>query len=149
MSNTLIADNLVYGINISPTGTGPVSGVIDHVDIQNSTNTGLNVSNTTGIVNVTVTDSVVANGVDGILANSSGLTLLNIMVRNSTIANNSSVALGAQDNGANLRVTRSSITGNHVVYGLFGSGTPQVTSYNDNNIDGNTTNNAPPAIAYR
>jgi hypothetical protein len=144
VSNTLVSDNASFGINISATGSGAVDGMVDHVDMERNFGAGLQASNATGIINVTVADSVAANGFQGIFAVSSGSTLVNVMVRNSTVANNSSVALGAQNTGANLRVTRSSITGNGTGWFLFGSGTPLVTSYLDNNIDGNTNANTTP-----
>jgi hypothetical protein len=145
VSNTLVANNQEYGIYINATGSGAVAGVINHVDMEKNGTVGLQISNNTGIINFAVTDSVIANGFDdGIVAASSGLTLVNVMVRNSTIANNTNVGLAASNNGANIRVTRSSITGNGSGWFLFGSGTPQVTSYSDNNIDGNTNNNSTP-----
>jgi len=52
-----------------------------------------------------------------------------------------------------IRVTRSAITGNGAGGGWFVSGTGVVTSYNDNNIDGNGGGNAgnatPPQIVYK
>jgi hypothetical protein len=146
----LVANNLEYGIFINAGGSGAVGGVIDHVDMEKNESSALEIINASGIINVTVTDSVLANGFFGISAASSGLTLVNVMVRNSTIANNTNAGLGASNNGANIRVTRSTITGNGTAWSLFGTGTPTVLSYNDNNIDANTTGNtAPPPITYK
>jgi hypothetical protein len=144
VSNTLVSDNGEFGISISPNGSGAVIGVLDHVGIENYGSTGLEVSNNTGAINLTVTDSAIADGYDGIIAVSSGGTPVNVMVRNSTVANNSNVGVGAQNTGATIRVTRSSITGNKYAWTLYGTGTPLVTSYIDNNIDGNTNNNTSP-----
>jgi hypothetical protein len=94
-------------------------------------------------VNITVSDSVSANnGATGILSNPIGTVPSNILVRNSTIANNAADGLGAINNGGTLRVTRSSITGNGA--GWVGSGGGAVLSYGDNNIDGNTSVNTEP-----
>jgi hypothetical protein len=150
VSNTVIT-GVNDGIDIFPTGSGAVIGVLDHVDIENLTNTGLNVSNNTGTIKLTVNDSVIADGYDGITATSGGGILVNIMVRNSTIANNSNVGVATSNTGANISVTRSTITGNDYAWTLYGGGTPQLTSYGDNNIDGNTNNNTtlPNTASYK
>jgi hypothetical protein len=156
MSNTLVSDNL-NGVAISSGGSGALIGVLDHVRIENSTQTGLQVGSiSTGTVNVTVSDSVSANnGFDGISSTSSGAAT-NVMVRNSTIVNNGynsgasnfDNGLYATGSGAQIWVTRSALTGNANGWRAASSGV--VTSYNDNNIDGNTSaNTAPPQIGYR
>jgi hypothetical protein len=83
-----------------------------------------------------------SNGNDGIIAESDDGTLVWIMVRNSTIANNATVGLSAQSTGATIRVTRSTITGNNVPWTAASPGA--VLSYGDNNIDGNASGNVEP-----
>jgi hypothetical protein len=137
VSNTLLSDNDL-GIFIVPSGSGTTSGVLDHVDIENSGNAGLSINTSAQTINVTVTDSVSANNaVDGIVADSTGGTPISIMVRNSTIANNVANGMNALDT-ATILVTRSTITGNGA--GWAGN----VTSYADNNIDGNSNGNTAP-----
>jgi hypothetical protein len=138
VSKTLVSAN-GSGILITPSGAGTTSGVLDHVQIETSVNAGLSISTSAQTINVTVADSVSANNAgDGIVADSTGGTPVSIMVRNSTIANNAGNGLNAKDT-ATVLVTRSTITGNGT--GWAGN----VTSYADNNIDGNTnTNTAPP-----
>jgi hypothetical protein len=147
VSNTLVSDNGAGGIFIGPTGTGTTTGALDHVQIEDN-GSGLNVAATTQTINMTVSDSVSANNqLEGIAAVSSGMPV-SIMVRNSTIANNSGDGLGASGAGATILVTRSTITGNGAGWEALSSGV--VSSYADNNIDGNTSvNTAPPALTYK
>jgi hypothetical protein len=149
VSDTVVSDGGTHGIVINPSGSGPTNIVLDHVGIENNTDTGLLVETTTQTINVTVNDSVVANnGADGIIANPFGGTPVNIMVRNSTIANNGSAGLASEGAGANVSVTRSTIAGNFIGWAAQTSGV--LSSYNDNNIDGNgSANTAPPSLGYR
>jgi hypothetical protein len=145
VSNTLISDNGGPGILINPTGSGITNGVLDHVQLENNgtniTNDGLSVKTSTQTINVTFSDSVSANNsLAGIAAFSLSGTLINVMVRNSTIANNAGNGLEALGANATIRVTRSTITGNGA--GWLSSGV--VSSYGDNNIDGNTSVNTEP-----
>jgi hypothetical protein len=95
------------------------------------------------MIHITVTDSLSANnGNNGIYANSTGSTPVSIMVRNSTIANNFANGLAANGAGDNISVTRSTITNNSIGWNSDGVGT--VTSYGDNNIDGNAVVNTEP-----
>jgi hypothetical protein len=150
VSNTLISDNGQDGIEISTFGSGTTTGVLDHVQLQNNNWNGLFVFTATQTINVTVSDSVIANnGSDGIIAASTGDgTPVSIMVRNSTIANNASRGLEADDSGAIIRVTRSTITGNLNGWDNIGGA---VLSYGDNNIDGNQNVNTEPPnpLTYR
>jgi hypothetical protein len=143
VSNTLASDS-GGGIEIFNGGSGTTTGVLDHVEMENNSSTGLDVGGTQ-TMNVTVTDSVSANnGTAGILADATGGTGVTIMVRNSTIANNGVYGLDANGTGATIRVTRSTITGNAT--GWVNSSGGVVLSYADNNIDGNgSVNTEPPS----
>jgi hypothetical protein len=148
VSNTLLSDNGAAGIFIDPSGSGTTTGVLSHVEIERN-GSGLAVQTTTQTINVTVSDSVSANnaGGTGIGVDSGGGTSINVMVRNSTIANNNT-GLFAQGTGGSIRATRSTITGNAVGWGIAPGG--QVTSYTDNNIEDNgSVNNAPTQITYK
>jgi hypothetical protein len=149
VSYTLVSNIGSDGISIGPTGAGTTTGVLDHVQIDNNANEGLFVGTSTQTIKLTVTDSVSANNTNvGIYAQSLGGTSVTIMVRNSTSANNGGDGLEAQGTGASIRVTRSTITGNGTGWDASSSGV--VTSYADNNIDGNTSvNTAPPQIGYK
>jgi hypothetical protein len=147
VSNTLVSDNGYNGISIQSAGPGTVTGVLNHVKIENNASDGLNVN--TGLtgtqtINITVTDSVSAsNKTTGITVQAFGPFPVSIMVRNSTIANNTFQGLVADNTGATILFTRSTITGNSTAWDTFASGV--VASYGDNNIDGNTTAPAEPS----
>jgi hypothetical protein len=149
VSNTLVSDNGMVGISIEPFGPGTTTGVFEHVELENNGTNGLAVNTGTQTIDVTVSDSVSANNTnDGIFADSGSGLPASIMVRNSTIANNGSVGLQASGTGATIRVTRSTITGNNSGWAITASGV--VSSYADNNIDGDkNTDTAPPAIGYK
>jgi hypothetical protein len=141
VSNTLVSDN-GYGFFVAPAASVNVTGILDHVTIENNANDGLYVGSSPASVTITVSDSVCANnGARGIVASQDQPTKL--MVRNSTIANNGSDGLFTSGVGAQISVTRSTITGNGT--GWFAQNSGVVLSYADNNIDGNTNvNTAPP-----
>jgi hypothetical protein len=160
VSNTLVSNNGT-GIFIQPSSVESTSGVLEHVELENNANFGLFIYGDSGLyqppfgfsltINITVTDSVSANNGHGIYAISQPIeqgaaeTLINIMVRNSTIANNAS-GLEASGTGAAISVTRSTITENTTAWAASSSGA--VLSYGDNNIDGNggSTKTAPPCV---
>jgi hypothetical protein len=142
VSNTFISDNGGSGIGVVPTGSGTVGGAISHVEMTNNSGSGLIVQTSTATIKFTVRDSESAENSDGIDANSNGATPVSIMVRNSMIANNGISGLQASGTGAIIRVTRSSITGN--ASGWIAPMSGIVSSYGDNNIDGNTNINTEP-----
>jgi hypothetical protein len=150
VSNTLVSDNGQDGIQILAEGYGTTTGVLDHVQLQHNSWSGLNVLTDTQAINITVSDSVIANnGSNGVIVASPGDgTPLSVMVRNSTIANHPGFGLAANNLGANIRVTRSTITGNFTAWDNTGGA---VLSYGDNNIDGNQNANAEPPnpLTYR
>ena len=121
VSNTLVSDNSGEGILIAPPGSASVAAVLDQIEV--------------------------ANSFDGILAENSG-GVVHVMVRNSSIINNFDAGLHSESGGTTVRVTRSTITGNGAGWAVFSGGV--ISSYGDNNIDGNGTDNtAPPSIAYK
>ena len=151
VANTLIADN-GGGIGIGPTDTGTTEGVLDHVKIENSVGNGLFVQTPGQKISLTVSECEIAsNGEAGILASSPGGTPVNIMVRNSIIANNAGDGLDSFGSvGAEIRLTRSTVMGNNNGWTANGPGQGLLFSYNDNNIDFNTlSNTAPPTKPYK
>jgi Right handed beta helix region len=141
ISNTLLSDNGGTGIAVTSTGSGTTNGVLNHVDMVNNED-GIIVQSTNQTVNVTISDSVSANNTAaGIGAESDSGMMVSVMVRNSTSANNGTDGLYASGTGATLLVTRSTITGN-----ITGWSAPTgiVSSYGDNNIDGNGGANTEP-----
>jgi hypothetical protein len=155
MSNTLVSDNGQGGIGIAPSGSGTVRAVLNHVEMENNGGNGLDVSAGGQTINVTVSDSVSANnGANGINVTAAAPAgIVFAMVRNSTIANNTTNGLLSNNTGADclgignptIRVSRSTITGNATGWLEMGCG--QLYSATDNNIDGNgTANTAPPNV---
>jgi hypothetical protein len=140
VSNTLIAGNGSDAIKISANGSGAVSSVLNRVEMENNTICGLEAIGSSAALNVTVSDSVVSNSGDAIVAAYEGGTS-NIMVRNSTIANNTR-GFEADNGGATIRMTRSTITENTYAWVVFSNGS--VLSYGDNNIDNNGNDNTEP-----
>jgi nitrous oxidase accessory protein NosD len=112
---------------ITNLGTGALSRVI-----ASSNGVGLGASGSN--VSLTATDAVVSNNNYGI-----GATSSTVMVRNSMIANNS-YGIDAEQ-GAVVRVTQSTITGN-VMGWMAGSG-GQLQTYGNNNVSGNGTDGSP------
>jgi hypothetical protein len=152
VSNTLVADNGSIdgiGILIGPSGSGTTTGVLSHVEIENINGNGLLVITSSQTIDMTFSESVSSNNAqDGIFVESNGGTPINMMVRNSTIANNRITGLEAHSTGASIRATRSTITGNVTAWANDVGGA--VTSYADNNIEDNgSANTAPTQITYK
>jgi hypothetical protein len=139
--NTLLSDNGTDGVSISPSGSGTITGVLNHVMIENSGADGVGIGSSAQTINVTISDSASVNNADGIFTSVIGGSI-SVMVRNSTIANNSGVGLFSGGSGSTIRVTRSTITGNATAWTQGASGV--VSSYADNNIDGNGAANSEP-----
>jgi len=145
VSNTLFVNNGGVGISIAGEASGGTICVLDHVVLENNA-VGLSVGSFGAPVNATVSDSVIANNPgDGIDASGESPTMVRVMVRASTIANNGN-GLSATNNGAAIRVTRSTITGNGTAWSTTTGGV--VTSYGDNNIDDNTAANTEPPTPF-
>jgi Right handed beta helix region len=117
VSSTLVSDNGGDGIFIF-TGLG----TLDTVTMEGNTGFGLD-------------------------ANSFGFSTVNVMVRNSTMTNNSA-GLGSQGATTTVWLTRSTITGNASDFEQTSGA--HLISYADNNIVGNTTSSGTPAtIGYK
>ncbi|MGH6858355.1 MAG: hypothetical protein ACRECP_12170 [Methylocella sp.] len=138
VENCVIRDFFI-GINIAPTGSAAITGVLSNV-ITDNNNNGILVNGTasTGAsVNVTVVDSVASNNNTGISAvSATGKAVTQITVRNS-VASYSGTGLLATS--AILRVAHSVVTGNTVGVNVASGGT--LFSYGDNDIDGNINAN--------
>jgi hypothetical protein len=145
VSNTLASDNSLVANIFDPSGSGIVTGALDHVDVEGNY-LGLYVDGRSylGTVQVTVSDSVIANnkndGIDAI--SQAGNSATTVMVRNSTVASNKGTGLLVDGSPATLRFTRSTITGNNTGWQVNDNGT--LSTYGDNDIDGNTTVNTTP-----
>jgi hypothetical protein len=123
VSDTTVANNGSNGISLTNSATGAVSRVTV------STN-GAGILAVGSGVSLTVTDAVAGNNTYGIGASSAA-----VMVRNSTVSNNS-VGISA-DQSAIVRVGQSTITANSTGWQTTNNG--QVISFGNNNLAGNAT----------
>jgi len=143
VSDTLVADNGAEGIIIIPSGNGVVRGVLTRVQSVNNSSDGIFVtgSSSNGAVKVTVQDSVAANNGSFGLRGSSAAATTAVMAIGSSLVNNN-VGVVADGGSASVRLGRSVITGNNTSTQIMGGAS--LSSYGDNNIDGN--GNAPEPV---
>jgi hypothetical protein len=119
-----VADIDSNGIFIFPAGSGAVTAVLNHVELNNNA----------------------ANGLSLIGTNSTGQAPITLMLFHSVAANNIT-GVRADGTGATLRIANSMVTGNTNGWQAVSGGV--VESYGDNYIDGNTSNEGPPPSATR
>jgi hypothetical protein len=130
------------GIQIQPVGVGSAKVVLTRVEANNNV-VGIRADHvaSTGGINVTVADSESSgNAFHGIVALSTGVSV-QIMVDNTTSANNADQGIRAAGNAAAvIRLANSNVTG--TALGTSASGGAQILSYGNNHIDGNTNDGA-------
>ena len=144
ISDTLLDNNVDAGIWLLQSGSTTVTAAFERVEASNNHN-GFVIEGSAAIGAVlyaTIADSVATNNANAGMAAASATTTL--MVFRSVVSNNNGVGLLAQGTGATLLVGQSTVTGNGIGWALLSGGTLQ--SYGDNKIDGNTTNQPPPAL---
>jgi len=146
VSNTRLIGNHNNGILIDLTAATTVSGTLDRVSMEGATSmigSGLTImaiaSAGSGAGTFTVSDSVISNNRFGIDAEATTGSVA-LMIRNSTVSNNSNLGVISLGGGCKVWITRSTIMGNGT--GLS-SNAGQLISYGDNNVDGNSTDGAP------
>jgi len=151
VSNTLVADNGQSGIVVQPVGSGTVKATLNRVEANNNSFAGIWLVGvfSTGMINATVSDSVVANnaGTGFIAQSSAGHAATSLMLVRSVAANN---GFGLQADGApaTLRIGQSTLTGNGVSW--LAQSSAVLRSYGDNNINGNGDGDpAPTGIAKK
>jgi hypothetical protein len=135
--DTLIGDNANTGIDVKPSaGTATVE--ISRTRASNQ-GVGFRANGTGGSTAITmnITDSVAVGNSSGISI-AGGASNTNVMVNRTDVANNAAFGLNAPT--GTIRVGNSSITGN----GTATNGT--VSSYGNNQINGNTTDTTPGVI---
>jgi hypothetical protein len=152
VANTVVADNANMGIDVQPTGAGPVGAVFNRVETYHSGNSGIRIdgSSATGVIQATVTDSVTAGNANfGYLVfSNAGHAATRLMVARSTIVNNFTGLQSAQTAVATMRLRQSVITGNNNSWSVIGTGI--LNSYGDNSINGNGDGDpALPVIAMK
>ena len=130
------------GIVIRPQGAGTAQVTLEQVTVHgNVFGIAVDGSTSTGGINMTVADSVLANNVnDGLVATtSSGQAPVGVYVKNTKSINN---AFGIRSLGSNVtvRVDGSSVMGNGT--GLSFSGGGILATYGNNAVNANAVNGA-------
>jgi hypothetical protein len=143
ISDSVITDSSGDGFFVHPTGGGAAKIMADRVRVENAGATGFdfNGTNTTGLIQGTVRDSVAAgNGGNGILAiDQDGNGLTKVMIDHTSVVNN--INLGVFSVGeSTIWIGDSTVTGNGT--GLSSSG-GILASYGTNKLIGNVSDGAP------
>jgi hypothetical protein len=136
------------GILVQPaSGPGGVKVVLERLFLANNTS-GIVVNNTSGpaLIHVTVRNSTVAGGAEtGIVANAvaAGAKIYMFVDRSSSVSNGK----GIVSNGgfADVWFGNSTVTGNETGLQFLNGG--RLTSYQNNQIDGNLANGSPSQFA--
>jgi hypothetical protein len=133
------------GIVIKPTGTGAASVVITNTKVNaNTSGVRADGTTTTGAVKVTVEGSSISgNANDGATSTATAPGTSNMLINNCVISYN--VGTGVVANAGALLLGDSVVTGNGT--GLSSVNSAILASYKNNNINGNTNDNAAAASA--
>jgi hypothetical protein len=149
VNNTRVTQNGIAGsgggITVAPTGTGVGRVVLRNVDVEQNPNHGVFIdtsATSSGATSVDVESSNVSGNGNGIsILSTAGAS--NTMVADTSISHNSLNGIIA--NGpVTVRVGNSTITDNAFTAGsaVVAVNGGQALSYNNNRLDGNTTNGA-------
>jgi hypothetical protein len=142
VSDSTVSDNANEGIGIQVNGaSNTITGVFSGLRAINNGDAGvlINGANTTGAVNVTVSDSLLSNNSVGVGSESgSGEAPTAIVVARSTVSNNG-VGLFADGVGATLDIGGSVVAAN-TTHGWQEVSSGSIGSYGDNYIEHNGAN---------
>ncbi|HEY0570963.1 MAG TPA: hypothetical protein VGD16_05450 [Enterovirga sp.] len=133
-----------FGVQIAPTGSGSVTGVLDRVTVKNS-GAGLraDAAGSTGTVSLVVRSSTAVGNTRAGIAAAKNSTVL---VDGGTVSGNGTGVI-TQDVGSALLLTRTAVFFN--TNGLTVTGGP-ISSYADNEINNNTNDGPTPTpIAHK
>ena len=153
VSNTVVSDNGGRGILVGSGGAGPVTAMLNRSELSNNLGSGLGVSGLsgTGVMNVTVADSVMANNtIDGVDSfSSNGHAAVNIMLVRCVVFSNGSVGVLTSGPPVTLRSFQTAVTANATGWSKQNNST--FLTYGDNGVDGNTTEvlGAPTSLTTR
>jgi hypothetical protein len=143
VSDSVVANNMDFGVYVRPTGSGSAKAVLDRVRVENSVTHGVQFEGffTTGSVSATVSDSV-SSGHGGIgFGAGGGSGTASLMIDRSTSANNGTGIFATAAN-ATVRIGDSTVSGNTGL-GLHPQGGGVIASYGTNKVNGNGTDGAP------
>jgi len=149
VTNSYITGNGADGVHIQPTAAGVAKVVIAGSSIQNNGLAGVKADGTsnTGGSNTTIVNSSVSGNTNaGIsILNPGGGPAINIMVDDVAVANNGAAGgLRVDGANANIRVGRSTISGNATGTAIVNGGV--ISSYGNNEINGNTSDGPNPPV---
>ena len=153
VSNSFITGNSSDGIHIQPTGSGVAKVTIENSTIENNNLAGVKADGTsnTGGSNTTIVGSSVSGNTNAGISifNPVGGPALSIMVDGVAVANNgASGGLRADGANSNIRVGRSTISGNATGTVIANGGV--ISSYGTNQLNGNTADGPnPPTIPQK
>jgi hypothetical protein len=137
VSNTLVADNRSHGIVVEPFGAGAARATFTRVEVHHNSDGGIGISGetSTGSIQVTVADSVVAsNSVAIYVRTQTGQASGNLMLVRSVLANNIG-GLSAIGPAATIKISQSILVGSEFVAWIADAG-GAVLSAGDNTIEG-------------
>ena len=131
------------GVQIAPTATGGARAIIEKTTLANN-HIGLraDANSTTGVINVTLLDSVAAGSLFHGVAALSGAGFSRLMLNRVTTTNNIENGLRAAGTNSVIHVGSSVVTGNGT--GVFTMTGGQIVSYGNNQINGNTVDGFDP-----
>jgi hypothetical protein len=139
MSDTLVSNNGI-GIGMVPGGAGTTTATFNRVQLADNSAIGLSANGIlgTGVIKVTVADSVASGNTTGFVAQASaGQATVAVMLVRCVAANNNGGGMAVDGAAATMRVAQSTVTGNGTGWSITNSGT--LLTYGDNNVDGNGT----------
>jgi len=150
VSNTLVADNGQDGIMIAPGGSPHVQATLSRIEAYRNSGNGVVVDGafSAGTIDVTVADSVAGgNGKVGFFSVASANQSVASMTVVRSVASNNGTGVAATGAHAELRLGASTLSGNAQSWTKVSA---VLSSYGDNNIDGNHDGNlAPPLIVKK
>jgi hypothetical protein len=127
ISNTIVSDN-DHGIDLNPVGAGVWGAILNRVEVYNSPYTGIMLAShrATGVLNATVTDSVIANNRVGINATTSAEETgakIKAMIQRSTVVNNWDIGIEAEFPRVLIVLLETTVSGNGTgLSGKYGGG---------------------------
>jgi hypothetical protein len=146
VSNTLLADNASFGIQVNPTGENiTVTAAFNRIETHNNGGSGiaLNGQSSTGSIKATVVDSVASNnGNTGFFVLSAAMQSSTSLMMVRSLAAHNGVGVYALQPNTTIRIAQSTVTDNADGWVAGSGGT--LLSYGDNYIDGNAGSQGAP-----
>jgi hypothetical protein len=145
VDNTQIGDNANVAIEVKPQAGAFATSEINNTRAWNNT-TGFRGNGTlnSGGINIDIFNSVSYGNSGAGINSTSGSGPVQVMIDKSTTAHNGTGLVAGGSSLSQIRIGSSTITGNTTSFSTAGGAV--VSSYGNNQIDGNTTNTLPPTI---